>query len=66
MVVEIDIWRAARLLLRRHGYDAPLIAAQRRDALLAAGDLDGVAVWKRIMSAIDELTRARADGERLN
>ena len=32
MVEDIDIWRTANLLLRRHGGDAPLIAAQRRGA----------------------------------
>jgi hypothetical protein len=59
MVVELDIWRTASLLLRQHGYDAPLIAAQRRDKLLADGDLAGLIVWKLIMSAMEELTRAR-------
>ena len=52
--------------LRDHGYDAPLIAAQRRDKLLADGDLNGLIIWKRIMAAMDELTRVRGDGERLN
>lgn len=63
MVVEIDIWRAANMLLRDHGYDAPVIAAQRYDALLADGDVDGLTVWKRIMDAIEQLSRARHDGE---
>jgi len=27
----------------------------RADELLAAGDLDGQAVWKRILAAVDEL-----------
>ena len=66
MVEDIDIWRTANLLLRHHGYDAPIIAAQRRDALLAAGDTNGTIIWKCIMTAIDELTRARRDGERVN
>lgn len=66
MVIELDIWRAANLLLRDHGYEAPLIAAQRRDKLLADGDLNGLIIWKRIMSTMGELTRVRGDGERLN
>jgi hypothetical protein len=66
MVVELDIWRTAGLLLRAHGYDALLIAAQCRDKLLADGDRKGLIVWKRIMTAMDELTRVRGDGERLN
>ena len=35
----------------------PLVAAQRADELLAKGDVEGCAVWKRILAAVDELTR---------
>jgi hypothetical protein len=66
MVVEFDIWRTAGLLLRDHGQDALLIVAQRRDKLLADGDLTGLILWRRIMTAMDELTRVRGAGERLN
>ena len=34
---------------------APIHAAMRADELLEAGDLDGLAVWKRILRAVDEL-----------
>jgi hypothetical protein len=62
----VSAWprRAANLLLRDHGYDAAIIAAQQRDKLLADGDLDGLRVWKRIMHAIEQLSRGRNDGER--
>ncbi len=30
-------------------------AAMRADAMLEAGDVDGYAVWKRILRAVDEL-----------
>jgi hypothetical protein len=53
-------------LLRDHGQDALLIVAQRRDKLLADGDLTGLILWRRIMTAMDELTRVRGAGERLN
>jgi hypothetical protein len=33
---------------------------------LADGDLNGLIIWKRIMTAMEELTRVRGDGERLN
>lgn len=66
MVVELDIWRAANMLLRDHGYDAAIIAAQRRDKLLADGDLAGLRLWKRIMEAIEQLSRGRNDDERLH
>lgn len=58
MTAEIDIFRAAQALIRRHGEEAPLQAAMRLDACSAAGDLAGAAVWKRILSAIDALLAA--------
>ena len=30
-VTDIDIWRAANLLVKRHGDDAAIVAAQRAD-----------------------------------
>ena len=30
----------------------------RADAMLEAGDLDGYAVWRRILRAVEELQRA--------
>lgn len=66
MVVELDIWRAANVLLRDHGYDASIIAAQRYDKLLTDGDLDGMRLWKRILNAIEQLSRDRNDGEHLH
>jgi len=41
--------------VKQHGEDAPIEAAMRADAMLEKGDLDGLAVWKRILRAIDEL-----------
>lgn len=35
MTEEVDIWRAADLLVKRHGDDAAIVAAQRADELLA-------------------------------
>jgi hypothetical protein len=34
-----------------------VIAAQRADELLAAGDIEGEIVWKQIASAVNELQR---------
>ena len=63
MTSDIDIYRSANLLVKQHGEDAPIHAAMRADALLEVGDLDGYAVWKRILRAVDELqgTRPGAD-----
>ena len=55
-----------RTLVRRHKLDAPIRAAQRADGLLNGGDMDGAAVWRRILEAIEELTRGRRDGEAVN
>ncbi len=43
--------------MKQHGEDAPIHAAMRADELLEAGDLDGYAVWKRILKAVGELRR---------
>ncbi len=40
------------------GEDAPIHAAMRADAMLEAGDWDGLAVWKRILRAVKELQGA--------
>ncbi len=51
MTPDLDIYRSANLLVKQHGEDAPIEAAMRADAMLEAGDLDGYAVWKRILRA---------------
>lgn len=67
MTEEIDIWRAAHLLVKRHGADAGAAAAQRADELLAEGDVDGERLWKRIVAAVRELRRTTpAAGEQRN
>lgn len=56
-ISDLDIWRAAHLMLKQHGEDAAFQAAQRADALLADGDVEGEIVWKRIVAAIKDLQR---------
>ncbi len=55
MIPDLDIYRVANLLVKRHGQDASIEAAMRADAMLDKGDLDGYAVWKRIVKAVEEL-----------
>jgi hypothetical protein len=55
MISDLDIWRAANLLIRQHGTDAELEAAKRADLMLERGDLDGQSLWRRIRRAIIEL-----------
>ncbi len=55
MTSDLDIYRSAQVLVKQHGPDAPIHAAMRADAMLEKGDLDGYAVWKRILRAVGEL-----------
>jgi hypothetical protein len=64
VISDPDIWRAVQLVIKRHGDDAPLAAAQRADELFNENDLDGAAVWRRILHAIEELQRVRPKGGR--
>jgi hypothetical protein len=49
-IPDLDIYRAAKLLVDQHGEDASLRAAERADALLD-GDVEVSAVWRAILVA---------------
>ena len=55
MTSDLDIFRTANLLIEQHGDEAPIQAAMRADEMLDVGDLDGQAVWKRIVRTIEEI-----------
>ncbi len=55
MTSDIDTYRAANVLIQKHGEDAPILAAMRADQLMETGDMDGRAVWIRIVKAVEEL-----------
>jgi hypothetical protein len=57
MTGEIDIYRTANVLVKHYGEDATLEAAQRADAMLEKGSLDGQRVWKRVLAAVKEIQR---------
>jgi hypothetical protein len=61
VIPEIDIWRAAALMLKRYGAKAPR-KAQRADELASAGDDNGVAVWRRISDSIGQLVNTIPPG----
>jgi hypothetical protein len=61
-VSDADIWRAAHLMTVRHGDIAELVAAQRADELLEAGDTEGEFIWRRIAAAIAEWQRQEPQG----
>ncbi len=56
MILDLDIWRTANLLVNQHGKDTPIDAA-----MLEKGDLDGYAVWKRVVKAVEALPGNRGD-----
>ncbi len=55
MTSDLDIYRSANELINQHGDAADIEAAIRADKLMDAGDMDGRAVWLRIVKAIEEL-----------
>ncbi len=54
---DLDIYRSANLLIKKHGPDAPTHAAMRAVAMLDKGDLGGYAVWRRILRAVEGLQK---------
>ena len=44
MTANLDIYRAANLLIERYGEDASIHASMRADAMMEKGDVDGYAV----------------------
>lgn len=57
MPESIDIYRFANLLIQQHGTNAAIQAAMRADDMLARGDVKSTFVWKRIVTAVNELQR---------
>ena len=62
MIPEIDIWRAATLMLRRYGDKALEQSRTRIDELAADGDHDGAMTWRRIANAVAQLANTRPPG----
>ncbi len=63
MTSDLDIYRSANELIKQHREAADIEAAMRADERLAAGDMDGEAVWLRVGRAIEEL-RQQEPGDR--
>jgi hypothetical protein len=62
VIPEIDIWRAATLMLKRYGDKALEQSVTRADELAAAGDHDGAATWCRITVAVEQLANTTPPG----
>ena len=62
MIPEIDIWRAANLMLKRYGDTALGESSTRIEELTAAGDHDGADTWRRITAAVAQLANNTPPG----
>ena len=62
MIPEIDIWRAATLMLKRYGEKALDESATRAEELAAQDDYNGAAVWRRIADAVGQLANVTLAG----
>ena len=61
MISNLDIYRAANLVIERHGADAVIEAVRMIDRMLDHGDREGQRVWQQIKRAIEAL-QAPASG----
>jgi hypothetical protein len=62
VIPEIDIWRAAYLMIKRYGEKAVEESAARADELATGGDYNGAATWRRIMDAVGQLANNTPPG----
>jgi hypothetical protein len=56
VIREIEIWRAAMLMVNRYADEAEANSFRRAEELAAQGDHAGAAIWRRIAVAIERLT----------
>ena len=61
-MTEIDIWRAAYLMLWWYGETAQEESARRADEFAAYGDPGGEACWRRVIDAIEQLANTTPFG----
>ena len=57
MTSDLYIYCSAAAFIDQHGDEAPIHAAMKVDDMLERGDMDGRAVWLRIVDAIRDMLR---------
>ena len=62
MIPDVDIWRAAALMLKRYGDNAQQESAKRADELAAEKDRDGTTIWCLIVDAVAQLANTTPSG----
>jgi hypothetical protein len=63
---ECEVWKKARGFIEHYCNDAPMKAASRADEARTEGKLDQQRFWKAVVTAINEMRRMPAKGERVN
>ena len=58
MLSDVDIYRAAHLMMHSHGGDAELEAARHADRMLKRGNRNEVLTWLRIWRTIAVMRQA--------
>ena len=56
MIRDIEIWRVAVLMIKRHADEAEANSFRRAEQPAAEGDDAGAAAWRRVTVAIEQLT----------
>jgi hypothetical protein len=55
VILEIEIWRVALLMVNRYAAEATVNSLRRAAELTVDGDRAGAALWYRITTAIEQL-----------
>ena len=61
-IPDLDIYRLANLLMKSRGDGAVENATRRAEHFAREGDVEGEAVWRRVVAAIGKLQRMEPDG----
>jgi len=57
VILDLNIYRSAQLIVDQHGDEAQIFAAMQADNKLERGDMEGMAAWHRILAAVRVLVR---------
>ena len=57
MTSDLDFYRSAQVLIDKHGEDAALKVSVIADAMRERGNMEGCAVWLRVLHAVEEIQR---------
>lgn len=59
---EIDVWRAANIMIQQCGENAEWEAGRLGDLAIAKGDVHGERVWVNVLKAIKALMETKPSG----